>query len=103
MPTTVGTILPHHRQDEEDTYQLALLVEMHADVDVLDHSEDALQVQCGMHILRRSLLLGECEELRERHCDSGLAVSSGEVYDGDGRRRVESGRKGECWKREPQS
>ena len=72
MPTTVSTILPHHRQDEEETYQFALLVEMHADVDVLDHGEDALQVQCGLHILRRSLLLGECEELRERHYDSGL-------------------------------
>ena len=72
MPTTVSTILPHHRQGREETYQLAILVEMHADVDVLDYSEDALQVQCGLHILRRSLLLGECEELRERHCDSGL-------------------------------
>ena len=72
MPTTVSTMLPHHRQDEEETYQFALLVEMHADVDVLDHGEDALQVQCGLHILRRSLLLGEYEELRERHYDSGL-------------------------------
>ena len=72
MTTTVGTVLRHPRQGEEETHQLALLVEMHADMDVLDHGEDALQVQCGLHILRRSLLLGECEELRERHRDSGL-------------------------------
>ena len=76
MTTTVGTVLRHPRQGEEETHQLALLVEMHTDMDVLDHGEDTLQVQCGLHILRRSLLLGECEELRERHCDSGLQCQS---------------------------
>ena len=92
MTTTVGTVLPHGRQREEETYQLALFVEMHTDMDVLDHSEDALQVQCGLHILRRSLLLGECEELRERHCDSGLQCQAERSTTGmveNGRRVVE--------------